>query len=133
MIRQLFTRRSFLRSAPVAASVACLPSAVSADPETPMEKVSRLGRELSIALNDYADGGMHAEIYPSQKRAFPIGFVVTDLDIPPRIVLDRRIQDTMEALKAVFPERQVDVHSNFEPEASRGVLVFVTSEKEGLS
>jgi hypothetical protein len=47
--------------------------------ETPIARVNRIGCEMAVALNDYADGTMHAVIYPSEKREFCVGFVISDL------------------------------------------------------
>lgn len=68
------TRRAFLKTAPLAAVAVATPAMAVAISETPMEKVNRLGWELAHALNDYSDGNMHAEIYPSAKTQFAVGF-----------------------------------------------------------
>lgn len=47
-------------------------------PEHPTERVNRLAAELSEALNEHADKRFHAVVYPSQKREYPVGFVITD-------------------------------------------------------
>jgi hypothetical protein len=70
------TRRSFLaRSAAVtAASAAATPAVAEATVEPPVDLVYRLGAELSRALNEFADGQMLAEIYPSDSRSYAVGF-----------------------------------------------------------
>lgn len=78
---QFLTRRAFLRRAPVAAAVVATPAIASTVEKTPAEtpaaRVTRLGWELADALNDYADGMMHAEVYPSDKRGeFSVGFKI---------------------------------------------------------
>lgn len=47
-------------------------------PEHPTERVNRLAAELSEALNEHADKRFHAVVYPSQKREYPVAFVITD-------------------------------------------------------
>lgn len=76
------TRRAMLGALPAAAASVALPVEAAAAEETPMEKVNRLGAELSHALNDYADGRMHAVIFPSDQRTYSVGFVFTHLGTP---------------------------------------------------
>lgn len=76
------TRRAMLGALPAAAASVALPVEAAAAEDTPVEKVNRLGWELAEALNDYADGRMHAMIFPSDKRKYAVGFVFTDLGTP---------------------------------------------------
>lgn len=76
------TRRAMLGALPAAAASVALPVEAAAAEETPVEKVNRLGWELAEALNEYADGRMHAMIFPSDKRQYAVGFVFTDLGTP---------------------------------------------------
>lgn len=46
--------------------------------ELPAERADRLARELSKALDEYGDQRFHAVVYPSQKREYPVGFLITD-------------------------------------------------------
>ncbi|MBB5277703.1 hypothetical protein HNR26_003784 [Rhizobium rosettiformans] len=76
------TRRAMLGALPAAAASVALPVEAAAAEETPVEKVNRLGWELAEALNEYADGRMHAMIFPSDKRKYAVGFCFTDLGTP---------------------------------------------------
>jgi hypothetical protein len=75
------SRRARLGALPAAAAAAAVevPAQAVAVQESPVEKVNRLGWELAEALNEYADGRMHAVIFPSDQRTYAVGFVFTNL------------------------------------------------------
>ncbi|TIX16687.1 MAG: hypothetical protein E5V41_12800 [Mesorhizobium sp.] len=73
-------RNVFASSAAMAAAAIPFESSNAEPVEAPLDKVNRLARELSLAMDDWmADlGGAKdefvAEIFPSKAREFPIGF-----------------------------------------------------------
>lgn len=50
-------------------------AAAAAIPESPSEKVARIGEELAHALNDYTGGKFHAVVYPSAQYESPVSFI----------------------------------------------------------
>jgi hypothetical protein len=123
----IFTRRAFLRKAPAAVAATVLPiSAVADEPELPVTRVNRIAAELAHALNDYADGTMHAVIHPSEKREFCIGFVVTDLHIPPKLALRNQMELTKEAMAAAYPDKDIHMGFTLDERDGHGTLVFAT-------
>ena len=46
-------------------------------PEHPATRCARLAAELADALNDYADGRFHAQVYPSLHHDYPVAFTST--------------------------------------------------------
>lgn len=120
------TRREFLKAAPLAASAIAIPSVAAAAEESPLDKVNRLGWELSHALNDYWDGKMHAVIYPSDQRELAVGFIMTDLHVPPKFELKNQIALTKEAMERAYPGRGVRIYSTFEEDPDRATVIIMT-------
>lgn len=63
-------------------SLAVTPAKANAAPaivpqELPVDRVNRIAWELADALNTYADGRFHAEIYPSLPHDYPVIMVHT--------------------------------------------------------
>ena len=125
------TRRAFLQGAPIAASVLANPALAGIDAELPVEKINRLGRELAIALNEYDAGRWHAVVYPSDKHEFAVGFVVTDVQIPPLVALKNQIQLTKEAMAKAYPEKDIHAYSTIEEGDGHATVVFLTGRREG--
>jgi hypothetical protein len=122
------TRRAFLKSAPIAATALLVPAAAEALEETPVDKVNRLAEELSHALNEYADGRMHAMVYPSEQRSWPVALVVTDLHIPPMMALKAQIEHTKTAMAKAYPDRDVHAYTTLEEDGGRATVVIITDE-----
>lgn len=80
MNQQLSRRAAFAATTALAATVVPFEASAADLVEAPVDKVNRLARELSLAMDDWmADlGGAKdqfvAEIYPSKAREFAIGF-----------------------------------------------------------
>lgn len=75
--------------------------------ETPNERVTRLAEELSHALNEYADGRMHAVVYPSKDREWAISLRVTDLEPAPLPHLHHQIERTKIAMAKAYPDKDI--------------------------
>ena len=95
------TRRAVLGALPAAAASVALPAEAAASEELPVDKVNRLGWELAEALNDYADGRMHAMVYPSDQRKWAVGFVFTNLGTPHEAEV-QAIRDLIERHRETF-------------------------------
>lgn len=92
----LITRRNALKALPAAGASLVLPIATAvASPvadKSALLKVQRLTNELSEALNEYADGKMHAVVYPSSVRGdFSIAFMYSDLTSAVSIPVDAAV------------------------------------------
>lgn len=72
------TRRAIVRAFPALTAAVSIPAAAMALPtEDINDKVRRLTEELSVALNEYADGKFHAVVYPSEATEYGILYVHT--------------------------------------------------------
>lgn len=123
------TRRAFLKSAAAASTLPIVGGAevaMAQEEELAVTKVNRLAAELSHALNEYADGRMHATIYPSEGRSFPIGFIVTEMNIPPMIALKAQIEHTKTAMSKAYPGRDVHAYTTLEEDGGRATVVIIT-------
>ena len=103
------TRRSLLKSTPAALAAVSIPAAVAAADELPIVKVTRLATELAHALDEYADGSMHMEVFPA-KSGKGIKTVISDLQPAPMPFLRHQIERTKMAMAKAFPDREIDTY-----------------------
>lgn len=103
------TRRSLLESTPAALAAVSIPAAVAVAEELPIAKVTRLSTELAHALDEYADGSMHMEVFPA-KSGKGIKTVISDLQPAPMPYLRHQIERTKIAMAKAFPDREIDTY-----------------------
>lgn len=107
--KSTLSRRSLLKCAPAALAAASIPSTVVVADELPVARVTRLATELAHALDEYADGSMHMEIFPA-KSGKGIKTVVSDLQPAPMPYLRHQIERTKIAMAKAFPDREILAH-----------------------
>lgn len=97
-----FTRRQsfgLLAAASVPPTAAVAVAVAATHPETPSEKVARIGEELAHALNDYTGGKFHAVVYPSAQSDSPVSFISNN-----RLTAQTRFDHHLAQLKKAAEE-----------------------------
>ena len=111
------------------AAVSIPPTAVVAAaapiPESPSEKVARIGEELAHALNDYTGGKFHAVVYPSAQYESPVSFISNR-----RLTAQARYDYHLAELKKAAEELDPQIgywHANAAPAGDNTCSVIITA------
>lgn len=108
------TRRNLLGAIPTIAVASVLPlaDAKAAVIESPVSKVSRLARELAVALDDYADGTMHAKVFPASRAYGGFSLVVSEdaLGLSQEAKLHSRINSLQSHMQENYPDKKWRSH-----------------------
>lgn len=101
------TRRSFLKSAPLAAAAITMPVVALAQIESAKDKVNRLAGELAHALDEFDNGRWHAKVFPSNKSYGGFQLFISEISLPPAFEFEAAKERLKTAMARIYPDRDI--------------------------